>query len=102
MKDDKAYRILSMYDRLLEGKVLYKAGEAERFGVNEKSIQRDFEDIRAYLETYRTESGEENRLVYDRNLRGYQLERARRMMFSNEEALAVSKILLDRDRKSVV
>ena len=44
-KNDKPFRMLSMYDRLCKGKVLYKAEEANSFGVNEKSIQRDFEDI---------------------------------------------------------
>lgn len=50
MENDKINRVLDIYDRLQEGKVIYKSEEAQRFQVNEKSIQRDIEDIREYLE----------------------------------------------------
>ena len=43
----KAERILSMYSRLLDGKLLIKAEEAQRFGVYMRTIQRDLDDIRA-------------------------------------------------------
>ena len=49
MENDKTHRVLDIYDRLQEGKVIYKSEEAQRFQVNEKSIQRDIEDIREYL-----------------------------------------------------
>lgn len=95
VKNDKIFRMLSMYDRLSEGKVLYKSEEAGYFQVNEKSIQRDVEDIREYLDAQFAQTGNENRLVYDHTQRGYRLERSGRMMLSNEEVLAVAKILLD-------
>ncbi len=41
MENDKINRVLDIYDRLQEGKVIYKSEEAQRFQVNEKSIQRD-------------------------------------------------------------
>lgn len=94
-QNDKIFRMLSMYDRLSSGKVLYKSEEAAHFQVNEKSIQRDIEDIREYLDAQYTQTGNENRLVYDRRQHGYRLERADQMMLSNEEVLAVTKILLD-------
>ena len=94
-KNDKPFRMLSMYDRLCKGKVLYKAEEANSFGVNEKSIQRDFEDIRDYLDLQTALAGSGNNLIYDYRQHGYRLEKSERMMFSNEEALAVAKILLD-------
>ncbi|MDE7477351.1 MAG: WYL domain-containing protein, partial [Lachnospiraceae bacterium] len=95
VKNDKTYRILSMYDKLSKGKILYKGEEANYYQVNEKSIQRDIEDIREYLDTQPDQAGGENRLVYDHRQHGYRLERADRMMLSNEEVLAVTKILLD-------
>lgn len=95
VKNDKIFRMLSMYDRLSEGKVLYKSEEAGYFQVNEKSIQRDVEDIREYLDAQFAQTGNENRLIYDHTQRGYRLERSERMMLSNEEVLAVAKILLD-------
>lgn len=95
VKNDKIFRMLSMYDRLSEGKILYKSEEAGYFQVNEKSIQRDVEDIREYLDAQFAQTGNENRLIYDHTQRGYRLERSERMMLSNEEVLAVAKILLD-------
>ena len=47
--DKKVERIINLYNRLNEGEILVKGDEAERFGVNERSIQRDLEDIRAYF-----------------------------------------------------
>lgn len=92
---DKNFRMLSMYDRLSKGKILYKSEAANYFQVNEKSIQRDIEDIREYLDAEFARTGNENRLVYDHRQNGYRMERSERMMLSNEEVLAVTKILLD-------
>ena len=47
--DKKIERIISMYNRIINGDVINKAQEAVRFGVNEKSIQRDLEDIRSFF-----------------------------------------------------
>ena len=44
--DKKVERIINLYNRLAEGEVLNKLDEAARFEVNERSIQRDLEDIR--------------------------------------------------------
>ena len=49
-KTDKVYRILDLYARLQRGETISKREEAMRFGVNEKSIQRDIEDIRVFLQ----------------------------------------------------
>lgn len=70
----KAVRILSMYDRLLQGGVLVKAEEARRFHVDTRTIQRDLDDIRAHL----TEEGNTNlEIVYDRNRMGYVVRKNR-------------------------
>lgn len=95
IRNDKTFRILSMYDKLSSGKVLFKSEEANSFQVNEKSIQRDIEDIREYLDTQFAQTGIENRLIYDHRQNGYRLEHSERIMLSNEEVLAVAKILLD-------
>ena len=46
-KQHKNSRTLDMYIRLCEGKSINKKEEALRFGVDERSIQRDIDDIRA-------------------------------------------------------
>ena len=39
----KSGRILYLYTKLINGEAISKAEEAERFGVNKRSIQRDFD-----------------------------------------------------------
>ena len=49
VKGDKINRVLQIYSKLLDGYVINKAEEAEHYGVNERSIQRDIEHIREFL-----------------------------------------------------
>ena len=44
-------RLLSMHARLVEGKMLYKAEEAKRYGCSLRSIQRDIDDLRSFLKS---------------------------------------------------
>lgn len=91
----KNNRILGIYTKLLEGHIIYKSEEAIRYGVNERSIQRDIEDIRNFLEDDMVESAIVNSIVYDYKEKGYRMEQNTRMRFTNDEVLAISKILLD-------
>ena len=92
---DKSRRVLEIYTALLEGKIVNKREIAQKYGVNERSIQRDFEEIRAFLDDKNSETGCFNELVYDRNLKGYRMEYITGPKLSNGEVLAISKILLD-------
>lgn len=94
-KQDKLKRILSIYTRLINGYAVQKSEETVRFGVNEKSIQRDIEDIRCYLETSAEDMGIDSTVVYDRLRKGYRLEQAHQRKLTNSEILAICKILLD-------
>lgn len=87
---DKANRILYIYSRLLQGQVLKKSELAEQTGVNEKTIQRDLNDIRNFLQ----DDGSEL-LTYDRHKKGYCLEQKEQTRLSSNEVLAISKILLE-------
>ena len=40
-RKSKNYRTINMYVRFCEGKTINKTEEAQRFGVDERSIQRD-------------------------------------------------------------
>lgn len=95
LKVNKAERILWMYDQLIRGKIVHKAQARQKFGVDDKSIQRDIEDIRCHLNERANEFGIKNELIYDRKQNGYRLEQEELMRFSNEEVLAIAKILLD-------
>ena len=90
--DKKVERILNIYNRLSEGTVINKAKEANRFEVNEKSIQRDLEDIRAYIAN---DQKIDKELTYDRLKKGYVLVQKNNIRLTNSEILAVCKILLE-------
>ncbi len=87
-------RTLDIYARLCEGRTINKPEEAERFGVDERSIQRDIDDIRSFLDERRTERADWRRVEYDRSAKGFIMTGEESPMMSNSEILAVSKILL--------
>lgn len=95
IKSDKIERVLAIYTKLMNGYLVSKAEEAVNYGVNERSIQRDIDDIRNYLESDGERVGCINSVVYDRIGKGYRLEQIYKMKFSNSEVLALCKILLD-------
>ncbi|WP_239422162.1 WYL domain-containing protein [Bacillus sp. CGMCC 1.16541] len=91
---NKGFRLLNIYERLNKGEILEKAELASNFGVTLKTIQRDIDDLRAYLaETHF--SGTEVVIKYDKNKNGYFLVRYEREWFTNEEVMALCKILLE-------
>ncbi|SDB54271.1 YafY family protein [Butyrivibrio sp. INlla16] len=93
-KEVKSNRALSIYSRLMNGRIIYKTEEAVRFGVSEKSIQRDIEQIRSFLDNQAVTDGIPNNLIYDYQKKGYLIEQAEDAHFSNDEILATCKILL--------
>lgn len=95
IKSDKIERVLGIYTKLINGYLVSKAEEAVNYGVNERSIQRDIDDIRNYLEVDAERVGCINSVKYDRIGKGYRLEQIYKMKFSNNEVLALCKILLD-------
>lgn len=94
-KEDKIQRVLGLYTKLINGSVINKATEATNYNVNERSIQRDIDDIRNYLDQQGTEDGIMNSVEYDRQVKGYRLKQIYKLKFTNPEILAFCKILLD-------
>lgn len=95
-KNSKNFRTLDMYVRLCEEKVINKAEEAEKFGVDERSIQRDIDDIRAFLAERSTSGSSDARtVVYDRVKKGFVMVGAECSSMTNSEILAVTKILME-------
>lgn len=94
-RKDKVDRILTIYSKLISGRVINKGEEANRFGVTERSIQRDIDDIRNYLEQEACEHGIANEVIYDRERQGHRLEHISKTNFTNDEILVICKILLD-------
>ena len=87
----KSARLLSIYARLLNGRVLKKTDLAQEFGVTARSIQRDLESLRSFLSNEMLPQD----VVYDRAAGGYRLTDAKPACLSNSEILAVCKILLE-------
>lgn len=95
VKGDQIGRVLKIYSKLSEGYVVNKAEEAELYGVNERSIQRDIDHIRNFLDEDSERTGIVNTIVYDRIAKGYKLETLYQIRLQNSEVLALCKILLD-------
>ena len=92
---DKIERVLGIYTKLMNGCLINKAEQAVIYGVNERSIQRDIDDIRDFLDQSVSQDGIYNNVIYDRIAKGYRLEYIYKMKFTNPESLAICKILLD-------
>lgn len=93
-KVDKGFRLLAMYERLNRGELLVKEELEHEFNVTPKTVQRDIDDLRAYLaENHSWEI--DTYIKYDRLKGGYYLVRFEREWFTNAEVLTVSKILLE-------
>ena len=95
MDNGKIQRILGIYTRLLNGYLVNKAEEAQNYGVNERTIQRDIDDIRNFFELDVKNTGIINSIVYNRTDKGYRLEQIYQLKLTNSEVLAICKILLD-------
>lgn len=95
MDNGKVDRTLGIYTRLMGGYIVSKTEEAQKYGVNERTIQRDIDDIRNFLETEVENSGIINSIIYDRYEKGYKLEQVYQLKLSNSEILAICKILLE-------
>lgn len=91
----KSGRILYLYTKLIGGDIISKDVEAERFGVNRRSIQRDIDELRMFFENQLVEGKSNKKLVYDRGSNSYQLIDEDSPLLSNSEILAVCKILLE-------
>ncbi len=92
----KTNRVINLYFRLIEGKLINKKEEAARYNISEREIERDFAELRAFIAEIESDgAGSGLELVYDRNANCYRLNNRNKRYFSNDEILALSKILLE-------
>lgn len=92
---EKINRVLDIYTKLMSGAVITKKEIKDAYHVSAKSIQRDIDDVRAFLDKSTIDSGVTNNVVYDKERKGYRLERIYDVKLTNPEILAICKILLD-------
>lgn len=75
-KENKGFRLLEMYERLKKGEYVVKAKLAEDYAVSEKTIQRDIDDLRAFLMQNQYE-GSEVDIRYSKAKNAYHLVQRR-------------------------
>lgn len=96
MKNEKAKkvnRILTIHSELLRNNIINKKDMAELFQVNQKTIQRDIDDMRAYF--YNNKQSEVfKEITYIRSEKGYRLN-SNGNILTKEATLAIIKILLE-------
>lgn len=91
--ENKGQRLLGIFDRLSRGETISKEALAREYGVTEKSIQRDIDDIRSYLAGDKDEGAAD--ICYDRQAKGYRLVEEESRCLTRKEILAMAKILLE-------
>lgn len=89
-------RILEIFEMLQKGRPVKKTELSMRFGISDRTVQRDIDDIRAYLADMKvSESSGERTVVYDRTNMSYKMQGCENPMMNNSEILAVCKIILE-------
>lgn len=89
-KIDKITRILILYNRLIKGENINKTSFALENGINERSVDRDIEDIRMFLsEIYST-----HELLFDRVSGMYYMTGCNNAEVTGVELMALLKILI--------
>jgi len=87
-------RVLSLAEKFNRGVLVDKKAEAQRFAVNEKTIQRDLEDLRLFFaELYPDDYT--IAIDYVREQKGYRLHREGHQWLTSEEILVIAKVLLE-------
>ena len=92
--ENKGARLLEMYERLSHGEVVSKKDLADTYGVTVKTIQRDIDELRAYL-AEKSLQGDHGIIEYSPAKKGYRLVRSTYEHLNHKEILALAKILLE-------
>ena len=90
-KTDKITRILTLYHQLLNGQHINKALFSWEHGINERSFDRDIEDLRLFL----SEIYSPSEVQFDRDTGTYFLTGDRPIALERMEATIIAKIMLD-------
>lgn len=91
MKMEKGMRLLYLYHALMHGDGIQKQEAAKQFEVDERTIQRDIENLRNFF----AEQDPPMEIAYRLGENRYRLEAVEPMFLTCGEALAVCKILLE-------
>ena len=84
-------RVLEIYLKLAEGKMIFIKEEVEKYDVSNRTIKRDIAEIRAAL----SERYVKTMLVYNKKKNGYHLTEVMTNIVQNEDALVICKMILE-------
>ena len=91
LPEAKSARLLTIYSRLVNGETLNRPQLAREYGVSVRSIQRDVESLRCFI----AEQNHPQEITYGKKQGGYRLVLSQHRGLTNDEILAVCKILLE-------
>lgn len=92
-KNEKAFRLLDMYERFMKGEILNKLNLAYSYSVSEKTVQRDISDLRSYLaETRLNKDG--NTICYDKKRNGYYMINDDTIHLNHAEIISLCKLIM--------
>lgn len=89
----KISRILDLYERLNKGEIIDKERLAIYNEVDEKTIQRDINDLNNYY--LQSDPKASRAIIYNRKLKGYQMINKAGFKFADKDIFALSKIILE-------
>ncbi len=92
-RPEKALRLLSIADRLLDGSELSLEKLATEFDVSMRTVKRDINSLREYLS--KSENTTHNAIAYNEAKNTYFLIKPEREWVTAKEAVTVSEILLE-------
>lgn len=90
----KVRRVLSLYDRLSAGKIIYLKDELNATGMSDRSFKRDITELRNYLAERAVDGKGKKEVVYDRNRNCYYMTDEKDALPDYQKIFAVAKILL--------
>lgn len=91
--NSKSQRVLNIFERLNKGEEISKTREAKKFQVSKKTIQRDLEEIKLYIESLTYQNDLE--LNYNQANSTFSFNRKESSWLRSREVLALLKILLE-------
>ena len=87
------HRILHLFERLNQGELLTKQDLCDEYSVSDKTVQRDIQDLRYYLNI--VHGKDDTAIRYLRSQGGYSLQESVWQYQTNQQILATAKILLE-------
>lgn len=97
-KPNKAFRLLSIADRLIDGSEISLEALSNEFGVTMLTVKRDINVLRDYIAE--SNNMTQNAIAYNESKNTYFLIKPEREWVTAKEAVAVTEILLASDKLS--